>query len=105
MNDNLHDWHWYFDDSDFNHPTFDAPCFILIERDNLFIEGNTDYRHTEIKDIYGNEYYPIIRKARLKPNTDVIRIGNGFWWLLDVEEDEEELLQHCNNVIAWRYIL
>lgn len=87
LNPHLDQWNiWHISSPET--PQLDVPLFILIEHD--VIE----------EDILANQ--PFVRHASLHRYDREPRIL--YWKLLDFDpENEEEILQQCFSVIAWRY--
>ena len=70
-------------------PDLDVPLFVLIEHDVI-----------DEHDVLANQ--PFVRHASLHRYDREPRIL--YWKLLDFDsETEEEILQQCYSVIAWRY--
>jgi hypothetical protein len=88
LNPYLNDWIAISDRGLF--PEFNKPCIILIE-------------HDVIHD--PEEEFPFVRKAILIEVSAFPAKGTmSAWQLMDYDpETEEEILQQCFTVVAWRY--
>jgi len=87
---NLYHNDWVFIKGRSNYPEFNKPVYILVEHDVL-------------DEVNKDSNYPFVRKACLDQtqSTDYIIL---IWKLSDFDpETEEEILQQCYTVIAWRY--
>lgn len=82
LNPHIHN-SWVLIDADGDFPSFDVPVYVLIENDVLYGEPDDA---------------PFIRYATLI--SDSLQYQ---WKLLDYSPlEEEEILQQCYTVVAWR---
>ena len=88
LNPNLDQWKFGKDEQ----PKPGTPVFILVEPDVILaVNEDMPFVRMASRHVWGTE-------QNLKPSY-------FYWKLLDFDpETEEEILQQCFSVIAWRYV-